>query len=246
MTKTAGMGDQLYVGGVDVSGDTMAIGDIGGGPVLWEVPGISAQAQERIGLHRDGRMNLTSYFNPAVGAAHKTWSPLPTANVGLMYCRGSAIGGESANLIGKQVNYDATRANDGALTFGVQAAGNGFGLEWTTQLTPGQVLIGGAGAQAGVDFTAATSFGLQAYLQVLLFTGTSATVAIQDFTADTPGSYTDITGAVFAPATAIGTQRIQTTRTQTVRRWCRVNVTGTFTALLFAVGIAKNLSQTDF
>jgi hypothetical protein len=137
MTKTAGMGDRLYVGGVDLSGDIQALNRIGGGPAAGDSTDITQSAMDRFGLLRDGSIEFVSYFDAQPAQAHPVLSALPTSDVTLSYFRGVAVGNPAASLVGKQVNYDPTRGQDGSLTFAVQAQANGFGLEWGVQLTAG-------------------------------------------------------------------------------------------------------------
>lgn len=138
MAKSSGLGDNFYVGGYDLSGDTNSLGEIGGGPALIEITGIDKSAFERIGGLRDGRMEWVSYFNDASGKAHPVLSALPTTDRILTYCRGTTLGNPAACLVGKQLNYDPTRADDGKLTMAVRAEGNAYGLEWGKQLTAGK------------------------------------------------------------------------------------------------------------
>ncbi len=83
-------------------------------------------------------MEWVSHFNKATGQQHPTLSTLPTADRLLTYCRGTSLGSPAASLVGKQLNYDPTRADDGKLTIAVRAEGNAFGLEWGKQLTAGK------------------------------------------------------------------------------------------------------------
>lgn len=138
MTKTSGLGDNFYLGGYDLSGDTQSLGEIGGSIALLDVTGIDKFAFERIGGLRDGRIEWTSHFNDATGQEHVALSSLPTTDRILTYCRGTTLGNPAACLVGKQLNYDPTRANDGALTIAVRAEANAFGLEWGKQLTAGK------------------------------------------------------------------------------------------------------------
>lgn len=138
MAKTSGLGDNFYLGGYDLSGDTQSLGEIGGSIALLDVTGIDKFAFERIGGLRDGRIEWTSHFNDATGQEHAALSSLPTTDRILTYCRGTTLGNPAACLVGKQLNYDPTRANDGALTIAVRAEANAFGLEWGKQLTAGK------------------------------------------------------------------------------------------------------------
>lgn len=248
MSKQSGLGDNLYVAGYDVSGDISSLGAVGGGPAAMDVTGIDKSANERIGGLRDGRIEFVSWFNPTATRAHSRFSALPTADVLVTYCRGTSLGSQAANLISKQIDYAPTRADDGALTFAVQAQANSYGLEWCTQLTAGKRTDGSATNGTGVDFgTGSTAFGLQAYLHVFAFTGTSVTVKLQESSDNGAGdAWADVTGGGFTAATGITSQRIETARGQTVERYLRVATTGTFSNAVFAVSVCRNDTSTVF
>lgn len=244
MAKQGGLGDALFVDGVDLSGDIGSLGTIGGGPAAIEVTAINKSAIERIGGLRDGRIEYSAFFNKAAAAAHPTLSSRPTTDRSIMYCRGTSLGSPSACLVAKQLNYDPTRAADGALTIAGSTQGNGYGLEWGRLLTAGKRSDTTATNGTGVDHTAASSFGWQAYLHVFSFTGTSITVTIQD-SADNV-SFAAFTGSAFTAATAVGTQRIAGAAGSTVRRYVRVVTTGTFSEATFSVNFVKNESEVVF
>lgn len=248
MTKQSGLGDNLYVAGFNLSGDTASFDRIGGGPALGENTGIDKAAVERLGLIRDASMSLSSWFNKSPGQAHPRWASLPTADQVVTYCRGTALGNQAAGMLAKQLNYDGTRETNGNLAFKVEAASSGFGLEWGRQLTAGRRTDSGAANGTGVDFgTGSTAFGLQAYLHVFAFTGTSATIKLQESQNDgSPDTYADVTGGGFATVSGVTSERIQTGRTQTVERWLRVVTTGTFSNLVFAVMVNRNDVSTVF
>lgn len=245
MAKSGGLGDALYIQGFNASGDIQQLGRIGGGPALLNFTGIDKSAYERQGGLRDGAFEMTTFFNhvAVTGGLHEKLSALPRTDVILSYGRGTALGDPAASLVGKQVNYDASRGDDGMLTFGVSGQANGFGIEWGQQLTAGIRTDTAATLGTGIDTTASLSFGGQAYLQVFApFTGTDATVKIQDSAdnvtfADVAGfSFTQITGG--APLA----ERIALSNTTTLRRYLRATTvtTGGFTALSFSVNVIKN------
>lgn len=238
MTKQSGLGDRLFINGVDVSGDIGSLGSIHGGPAPGDVTDITQSAVSRLGLLRDGGIDFTSWFNPAAGRAFKTFSPLPTGDVQMMYLRGTAIGGPAASLIAKQINYDPNREASGALSWSASTQGNGLGLEWGEQLTAGIKTDTTATNGTGYDGLAASAFGGQAYLHVFAFTGTSVTVKIQD-SADN-ATFADVTGLTFAAATLPSAQRLQTLNTATIRRYVRAVTTGTFSNAQFAVSFVRN------
>jgi hypothetical protein len=242
MSKQSGLGDNLYIAGYDLSGDISALGNVGGGPAPLDFTGINKSAFERKGGIRDGRLQFTSFFNPGDDQAHPRLSALPRTDVILSYFRGTAAGGASANLVAKQANYDGNRADDGAFTFTVEALANGYGVEWGTSMTAGLRTDTEATDGASVDFgTGSTDFGLQAYLHVFAFTGTSVTVKLQESSDDAAAdAWADVTGGGFTAATGITSERIQTARDQTVERYLRVVTTGTFAEAVIAVSVIRN------
>lgn len=244
MAKQSGLGDALFISGYDLSGDIQAVGNIGGGPTPLEFTGINKSAYERKGGRLDGRLQVTTFFNPGpeADAAHGVLSVLPRADVIASYLRGTALGGPSANIVAKQIGYDGNRGDDGAFTFAVEAQSNSYTLEWGRSMTAGLRTDTTATNGSSVDFgTGSTSFGLQAYLHVFAFTGTSVTVKLQQSSDDgDTDAWADVTGGGFAAATAVGAQRIQTARDQTVERYLRVVTTGTFTEAVFAVSVIRN------
>jgi hypothetical protein len=249
--KTAGMGDNFYLGGYDVSGDTNSLGRIGGGPAPWDVTAINVSGMERLGLLRDGAIEFVSYFNPAVGQAHPVLSALPTANVIGSYYRGTAIGNPAASTVAKQINYDGNRGQDGSFTFSVQLLPNAFGIEWGDQLTAGKRTDTGATNGTSHDLGTASpgAFGAQFYLHVFSFTGTDATVKIQESSDNAAGDpFADVVGGGFTQITsAPGAQRIATGLIN-VERYLRVVTvtTGGFSSLIFAVMGIRNATSVVF
>lgn len=247
MAKQAGLGDNLYVAGYNLSGDIGSLKRIGGGPAPLEVTGIDKSAFERIGGLRDGSMEFTAFFNPATNQAHPRLASLPTTDQVVTYCRGTTLGNQSAAMVAKQVNYDPKRDKDGALTFEVEAASNGYGIEWGRQLTAGRRTDSSATNGSSVDFAASSAFGLQAYLHVFAFTGTSVTVKIQESSDNAVGDpFADVVGGGFTAATGITSQRIATASGLTVERYLRVVTTGTFSNAVFAVTVVKNDTAVTF
>jgi hypothetical protein len=240
MTKTAGMGDQFYIGGYDLSGNVANLSRIGGGPGALDLTPINSSAYVRLGGVRDGSMDFTTFFDNAAGAEHPALSPLPTADVIASYYRGTVAGNDCANLVAKQVNYDWTRGTDGGLTATVQCTANAFGLEWGTQLTAGVRTDTVATVGAFFDNGAAFAFGAQAYLQAFAFAGTDVTVKIQHATTS-GGAYSDL--ITFTQlTTSRHAERVVVSNATTVNEFLKVTTvtTGGFTSLAFAVGITVN------
>jgi hypothetical protein len=244
MVKQSGLGDNFYLGGYDLSGDTASLDEVGGGPAVIEVTGIDKSAFERIGGLRDGRIEWTAYFNDGTdgtNGTHNRLATLPTADRQAMYFRGTTLGNPAACLVGKQLNYDFTRADDGKLTAKVRVEGNGYGLEWGRSLTAGKRTDTAATNGTSIDTTASANFGAQAYLQVFDFQGTDVTIKIQD-SADNV-TFADVTSFAFTSVTSFPVvERIALANTATVRRYVRAitTTTGGFTSATFAVVLVKN------
>jgi len=257
VSKQSGLGDNLYIAGYDLSGDISALGNVGGGPAALEMTGIDKSAVERKGGIRDGRLQMTSFFNLGTlpDQAHARLKTLPNSDVIAAYWRGTALGGASANIVAKQLNYDGNRGDSGEFTFAVEAAANAYGLEWGRSLTAGKRTdttgTNGPSVDFGVGspplFNGAALFGLQAYLHVFALTGTSVTVKLQESSDNGVGdTWTDVVGGAFTAATGVGAQRIETARNQSVERYLRVVTTGTFTNAVFAVSAVRNDVQVSF
>ena len=240
MAKQSGLGDNLYVAGVDVSGDIGSLSSISSNIKPIEVTAIDKSAMERLGGQRDGSLEFTAFFNPSAGQEHSVFSALPTADQVVTYFRGTTLGGAAACQVGKQINYDGTRNEDGSLTFKIQALANSFGLEWATMLTAGKRTDSTATNGTGVDLLASTAFGLQAYLQVFAFAGTSVTIKLQHSNDNGVDPWTDVTGGVFTVVSAAPTSERIANVTNPIKQWLRVVTTGTFSNAVFAVAVVKN------
>ncbi len=256
MAKQSGLGMRFFVDGYDIAGDVQSC-SISGGHAVFDMTGIDKSAYERQGGRRDGTIEATTFYNPGALAiatplvdtgSHYLLRGVPVTDRVVTAWVGQST--DAASLVAKQGNYDPTLAADGSLTIALSAMGNGYGLEWGTQLTAGKVTATGAGAQTSVDFTAATAFGAQAYLHVFEFTGTDATVSVQSSSDNGAGdAFANVTGLVFDSITTDPqAQRKETTRTLAIERYLRVSVatTGGFTSLTFAVMVTKNATSVLF
>lgn len=237
MAKQTGLGSALYVAGNDLSGDTQALAKVSGGPAALDVTDITQSAFSRLGGERDGGIDWTSYFDPTT--SHPVLSALPTTDVIVTFVPPTAaIGSPAASLVSKQIGYDGTRDNAGNFTFALAAQANGFGLEWGKLLTAGLRTDTTATVGAFFDDLAGSTFGAQAYFQLVAFAGTSVTIDIQHCTTS-GGAYTS-TGLTTTAMTAIGAQRLATTNTTTINEFIKVVTTGTFSNAKFAVHFVRN------
>lgn len=250
MAKQTGLGHALFVDQFDISGDIQMAGNISGGPAALDMTDITQSAYARLGGLRNGNMDVTSFFNKATDREHLVFRSLPTTDRIETYCCGTSIGKAAASMIGKQINYDGNRANDGMFVLAVNGQSNGFGLEWGELLTAGKrtdtVATNGASYDAGVG-VGTTAFGLQMYVHLIAFTGTSVTIAVQSSTDDGAGdAFAAVTGATTGALTTPQAVRVQTGSTASVERYLRVVTTGTFSNAVFLVNVARNLTATVF
>jgi hypothetical protein len=246
MAKEPGLGDNFYIGGRDISGDTNSVGTIRSARPPINVTGIDKSAHERIPGQWDGEVSFTAYFNDASDQAFDVLKAVPTANTQVMYFRGTALGDQGACMVGNQASGGGPeRTADGGMTFDAQFLSDGKGLEWTRNLTAGKRTDGSATDGSSVDdgVAGSSSFGLSAYLQVFAFTGTSVTCTIEESSNDGAGdAFAAVTGGAFAAVSGANeVQRIQTSLTQTVERYLRLATTGTFSDAVFAVMYVRYL-----
>lgn len=248
MTKASGLGAAFWIDGVDLSNDVASLSRISSSRGVLPATGIDKSAMERTQAIRDGGMELTSWFNPAANQQHATLKAVPSTDRHAAYCHRTTLGAPAAAVVGKQITYDGSRGDDGAYTHDATLESNAYGLEWGYLLTAGKRTDTAATNGTGVDFAASTAFGLQAYLQVFAFTGTSVTIKLQESSNDGAGdAYADVTGGGFTVVSSAPTkQRIETTRALTVERWLRVVTTGTFSNCVFGVIVKKNTVSTVF
>lgn len=247
MAKQSGLGDQLYIGSFDIGADISQIGSLSTPRETLPSTGITQFANARIFGKRDGMAEFTSYFNPSLLQEHAALKTLPTTDVLVTYLRGAGLGNEAFSINAKQLNYDGNRGDDGSFMFTVSLNANGFGADWGNQLTAGVRTDTTATNGTGVDFTTSANptsaaFGFQAHLHVVAFTGTSATIKLQESSDNGGGdAFADVSGGGFTTVTGVTSQRIQSVSdTLTVERYLRVVTTGTFSNLQFVVTATRN------
>ena len=251
MAKQGGLLQNFYLEGYDLSGD---VGSIEAASLLrgtLDVTGLDKTSVERIYARRDGALSWKAFFNPDSGQAHPVLSALPTADVQAVWAlstdtdSGLAVGDPAYGIVAKQANYDLAAPSDGSAIFSVTAEANSYGMDAGKLLTAGIASQASAGSLASLDGAAQTTHGLQAYLQVFSFTGTSITVTIEESSDDGAGdAFAAVTGGAFAAvSSAPSVERIQTGRSLTVERYLRVTTSGTFSAATFAVVVARNQTE---
>lgn len=238
--KASGIGARLLVDGYNLSGDIGAVQTIRGGPALLDLTDITQPAHHRTGGLLSGELGFNALWDTDPDAAHDVLSALPTTDRQVIYLHRNAHAAPAAALSAKQVNYDPSRGQDGSLVAAIQALSQGTPLDWCEVLTAGIETIASAASGTAIDDAAATAFGAAGYLHALSIGSGTATVAIQDSADDV--SYADVTGLVFTAVASRTSQRLVTSRTATIRRYLRVNVTGTFTNLVAVVAVNRYLT----
>lgn len=239
MAKQSGLGSALWWGSADLSGDVGSVSTIETSRALLEVTGIDKSAPERIPGLRDGSLAFTAYWNTAAGQAHLTLSALPTTDVicsvGIGAASG-AVGQAAASLVAKQITYGEARGQDGSLVANINAAASGSPLEWGELLTTGkQTFASGAVNGTSIDLGATdTAFGAAAILHVFSLGSGTPTVTVTDSANDSLFAALSPTSLAFTP-TGASVERLQTGTTATVRRYVRIQVSGTYTDLVCAL-----------
>jgi hypothetical protein len=239
MAKESGLAHALFVDGYDLSGDTGSVDTIALRRNALDVTGIDKSATERITGLVDAELAFSSWFNPSALQEHAALSVLPAADKQVMYFAGSTVGANGFAFVSKQLDYVPSRAADGSLAIKVQCVGSdGNWPLWGDMLTTGKQVFSGAANGTSIDYTAAsTTFGAAAFLQVFAFSGTSATFTVSDSANDS--AFTPITGLGFTAATGRTTQRLATAVGATIRRYVRIEATGTFSSCTAAVLFRK-------
>lgn len=241
MAKQSGLGDQLFIGGYDIGADINSISGLSTPRTTLPSTGITVSAQERMYGTTNAAGEFVSYFNDADDRVFESLKSLPTADVALMYCRGEGVGNEAFCVVGKQIDYNGNRGDDGSLLFNTSLLSSQFAGDWADQLTAGKDTHASATNGSTFDTGASADFGFQAYLQVFSVGSGTVEITLQDSANGT--DWTDLTDGAFTNATARTAERIQSSSdTATVRRYLRVITEGTFTDAVIAVAINKNVA----
>lgn len=138
MAKTAGLGDNFYIGGYDLSGDVASVDQISGGPALFDFTPVNASAHVRGGGQRSGGMQFTTFFefssavsSPSVPSS--TVAQVSTYNFPVLV---TVIGGT-----GTQVNINGVNQGTFDGTYLLPALGS-ITLTYTGAPTWSWVLVG--------------------------------------------------------------------------------------------------------
>lgn len=250
--KSSGLGAQLWIGGYDVGASTNSLSRIGGGNTPIPMTDITQLAMAREGGQRDGGMDIVSYWNPDAGGSHDAYSPLPRADAVVTHAFYTpAIGSAGASCLGKQLDYDGARAQDGGFLLNVSVQANSFGLSMGYFATVG--LRTDTSAQAAAAVTALDqgsaspgAFGLVMYVQLKAFTGTSVTIKLQESSDNAGDAYADVVGATTGALTTAPQGLRIATGAINVERYLKVITTGTFSNAVFSVMVYRHRIATVY
>jgi hypothetical protein len=239
VAKETGLGAGLFIDQYDLSGDVGSVQNISSERGALDITGIDKSARERILGLNSGTLEFVAFHNPSTGQSHAVLSLNPTADILCTYCHGSTVGNVTASMSGKQIGYPGSRGQDGSYTHSLQVVSNtSVGIEWGQMLTSGKQTFTGAANGTSIDYGAvSTTNGAASYLHVMSFTGTSATFTVAD-SADNV-SFAAITGLAHTAATAATKERLQTAAGATIRRYVRVQVTGTFSSCVAVLSFVR-------
>ena len=248
MAKVTGITQRLFVNQYDLSGDVGALDTAQHARNQQDVTVLTDAALERLGLLRDGHMSFTAFFDTDPGQEHPVLKGLPQSAL-FTWLMGITLGSPTCSLVANTTDYPITRGADGSLVLKPTADANGFGLQWGNLLTAGIQTFASAAATTGVDdyvpsfptLALPSTWGLAAYLHVISLGSGTAVVHLQDSTDNL--SFSDLTGGAFTNVTGATSQRIQTSPTQAINRYLRVNVSGTFTNLVAVVSAIRYVNQ---
>lgn len=247
MAKEHGLGNALYIGGIDVSGEARNW-DVTSPVQTLDVTGIRKLAPERIWGLKSAAFKWNSHLDP-LSLGYLSLSLLPRTDGLITLAHRETIGAPAMSVTAKQLGYDPVRDDKGQVVFTVDADSNEAFADWGVMATAGLRVDTTATNGPGVDHGAVplNPTGLQAYLHVAAFTGTSVTIKLQQSSDDGVGdAYADVVGGSFgAISAAPQALRLVTARNQAVERYVRVVTSGTFTSATFAVALVVNDIQVD-
>lgn len=243
MAKVSGIGSALLWAHYDLSGDTQTVTTADAIRNAIEVTSIQDPAPYRLPGRKDGAVAFTSYWNVAAGQAVPVLDPVSLSDVLVTWAVGSAVGDPGFSMRAKETSYAPSFPGDGSLTANVSAESNDYGAEWGQLLTTGrQTFVSGTVTGTSIDYGAvSTLFGAAAYLHAISITSGTATVKVQD-SADN-AAFADVAGMGFTTVSAATSERVQGTAAATVRRYLRINVSGSYANLVAVVNVVRYISS---
>lgn len=241
MAKRSGLGNRLYVGGYDISGDVGAISTLSTPRGVQDVTGIDKSANERNLLKADADLSFDTWFNDASNEIHTALSGLPTTNRQAIFAISTTRGEPGFAIQAKQLNYDWNRAADGALSGSTSLSQAGGNVPAWGDMIAMKETIASAGSLTG-DIDVQTTAGVVCYLQIFTLGSGTPVITLED----SP----DTTNGVDGVWSTVGTYTINSARTAerlsvagTIEKGLRIEASGTFTNLVVAALIRRGTAQ---
>ena len=191
----------------------------------------------------EGQINVQGVWNPAANQTDEEIVALDGTEVVISAITPTRLGGPGASSVqgdrvhmvnGELDNYQPRAPHNDAVRFSASYTGDGA---W-----PGVVLHASNQETSTGNFDSvasgagSTSNGATAFLHVTQFSGTDATVTIED------SSDNSTYGSLVAFTQVTGTTSEKVTASGTVEQHVRVALTGTFTSITFVVSFARHLT----
>jgi hypothetical protein len=241
MSKRSGLGNQLYVGGYDISGDVGALSNLSTPRGEQNVTGIDKSANERIQLLVDGDISFDTFFNDATDQIHDALSTLPTTNRQGMFLVSTTRGEPAFAMNAKQINYDWSRAAEGSLTGTTQLLqADGNSPAWGESIAMKETIASAGDITGYIDVQ--TTSGVVAFLQIFTLGSGTPVITLQDSSDTTDGddgSWSTI--GTFTINSARSAERLAVAGT--IEKALRIEASGTFTNLVVAAMIRRGTAE---
>lgn len=244
MTKRSGLGNQLYVGGYDLSGDVGALSSLGTPRGEQNVTGIDKSATERIQTMVDGELTFDTFFNDATDQIHDALSTLPTTDRQCMFLVSTTRGEPAFAFNAKQINYDWTRGADSTLTGSTQMMlADGNVPSWGEAIAMKETIASAGDLTGYIDAGGAqTTNGVVAFLQIFTLDSGTPTITLQDSSDTTTGDDgTWSTIGTFTINSARSAERLAVAGN--VEKALRIEASGTFTNLVVAAAVRRGTAN---
>jgi hypothetical protein len=244
MSKRSGLGNRLYVGGYDISGNVGALSTLATPRGEQNVTGIDKSANERIQLTVDAELSFDTFFNDATDALHDVLSTLPTTDRQCVFFVSTTRGEPSFAFNAKQMNYDWNRAAEGSLTGSTQMLqADGNVPVWGEAIAMKETIASAGDLTGHIDAGgAATTEGVVCYLQIFTLGSGTPVITLQDSSDTTDGDDgTWNTIGTFTINTARSAERLAVSGT--IEKALRIEASGTFTNLVVAAMVRRGTAN---
>ena len=246
MSKRSGLGNRLYVGGYDLSGDVGAISSLSTPRGSQVNTGIDKFATERLLMGVDASLSFDTWFNDATDKLHDALSTLPTTDRQAIFAVSTTRGASAFSMEAKQVNYDWTRSAEGGLAGAVSLSQSGGERpEWGEMIAMKETIASAGDLTGWIDVGGVqTTDGVVCRLQIFTLGSGTPVITLQDSSDTTngdDGSWSTI--GTFTNNTARTAQRLSVAGN--VEKALRIEASGTFTNLVVVAVVRRGTAEDD-